>query len=223
MSAIITNLLSKEQVSTINKKLFSTPFTDGSMSGGVLGAELKKNTQVSPNSPQYRELAELVMGAMQKNTPFNMAAIPRRILSPIFSSYTKGDEYKNHVDAAMMGPYPGMRTDLSITIFLNDPGAYIGGELVLESPFGENAFKLKPGDAILYPTHYMHRVNKVTKGRRIAAVTWIESMVSDPQKREILGDLGAAAEILVNNKSDMDVIRKLEKGRLNLLRMWANT
>lgn len=223
MAAIISNLLTKEQVSAINAKLFSTPFADGNMSGGVLGRELKKNTQVPPNSPHYRELAELVMGAMQKNDAFNTAAIPRRILSPIFSAYAKGDEYKQHVDAAMMGPYPGMRTDLSITIFLNDPSAYNGGELVLESPFGENVFKLPPGSAILYPTHFVHRVNKVTKGRRIAAVTWVESMVSDPHKREILNDLGSAMTQLISQKGDMKVIRDLEKGRLNLLRMWATT
>ena len=123
----------------------------------------------------------------------------------------------------MMGPYPGMRTDLSITIFLNDPSAYNGGELVLESPFGENIFKLPPGSAILYPTHFVHRVNKVTKGRRIAAVTWVESMVSDPHKREILNDLGSAMTQLISQKGDMKVIRDLEKGRLNLLRMWATT
>ena len=75
----------------------------------------------------------------------------------------------------------------------------------------------------MYPTHFVHRVNKVTKGRRIAAVTWIESMVSDPYKREILNDLGSAMTQLISQKGDMKVIRDLEKGRLNLLRMWATT
>jgi PKHD-type hydroxylase len=95
--------------------------------------------------------------------------------------------------------------------------------LILESPLGEKSFKLPPGSAVLYPTHYVHCVNQVTKGRRLAAVTWIESMVSDPQKREILADFASAAEKLVTQKGDMDIIRNLEKGRLNLLRMWANT
>ena len=123
----------------------------------------------------------------------------------------------------MMGPYPGMRTDLSITIFLNEPKAYTGVELTLESPLGEKSFKLPPGSAVLYPTHYVNCVKEVTKGRRLAAVTWIVSMVSDPQKREILADFASAAEMLVTQKGDMDIIRNLEKGRLNLLRMWANT
>ena len=223
MVAVISQLLSKDQVRTIATKLFSMPFADGAMSGGVLGADIKKNLQVPPNSPEYRELAELVMAAMRQNERFNMAAIPRRILSPIFNAYGQGNRYGKHVDAAMMGPYPGMRTDLSITIFLNGPDAYKGGELVLESPFGEHEFKLRAGDAVLYPTHYVHRVNPVTKGRRLAAVTWIESMIPDPQRREVINDLAEAAAILVRDKGDAEVIRKLEKGRLNLLRMWAGT
>lgn len=221
MVAVISELLSKDQVRTIATKLFSMAFADGSMSGGVLGAELKKNTQVPPNTPEYREISEFVMAAMRRNEAFNLSALPRRILSPIFSSYQQGDRYDRHIDAALMGPYPGMRTDLSITIFLNAPDAYKGGELVLESPFGEHEFKLSPGDAVLYPTHYTHRVNPVTSGRRLAAVTWIESMVADPQQREVLGDLAEATGILVKSKSDTEVIRKLEKGRLNLMRMWA--
>lgn len=221
MVAVISELLSKDQVRTIATKLFSMPFADGSMSGGVLGAELKKNTQVAPNSPEYRELSELVMTAMKRNEAFNQSALPRRILSPIFNSYKQGERYDRHIDAALMGPYPGMRTDLSITIFLNMPDAYKGGELVLESPFGEHEFKLNPGDAVLYPTHYTHRVKPITKGRRLAAVTWIESMVADPQQREVLGDLAKAADILVKSKGDAEVIRNLEKGRLNLMRMWT--
>ena len=221
MVAVIPQLLSKDQVRMIATKLFSIPFADGAMSGGVLGSEIKKNTQVPPNSPEYRELAELVMAAMRQNEAFNLNAMPRRILSPIFNSYKQGERYDRHIDAALMGPYPGMRTDLSITIFLNAPEAYKGGELVLESTFGEHEFKLKPGDAVLYPTHYMHRVNPITKGRRLAAVTWIESMIPDPQQREVVGDLAQALDILMRDKRDLEVIRKLEKGRLNLMRMWA--
>ena len=221
MVAVIPQLLSKDQVRTIATKLFSIPFADGAMSGGVLGAEIKKNTQVPPNSPQYRELAELVMAAMRQNEAFNLNAMPRRILSPIFNSYKQGERYDRHIDAALMGPYPGMRTDLSITIFLNAPEAYKGGELVLELPFGEHEFKLTPGDAVLYPTHYMHRVNPITTGRRLAAVTWIESMIPDPQQREVLGDLAQAVDILMRDKRDGEVILKLEKGRLNLMRMWS--
>ena len=222
MVAVIEGLLSKEQVQTIAKRLFGAQFTDGTMSGGPLGKEIKKNTQVAPNSPEYRELADFVLSILRQNDEIAVTALPKRILPPIFASYTEGHRYGDHVDAALMGPYPGMRTDLSITIFLNDPGAYEGGELVLQTDFGEQIYKRSAGDAVLYPTHYRHRVNPVTRGRRMAIVTWMESMVRDPAKREIIKDLAEVMDLLVSKKGDDDLIRRVEKSRLNLLRMWAD-
>ncbi len=221
MVAVIRGLLNKDQVKTIAAKLFSAQFIDGSSSGGPLGKDIKKNTQVPPNSPEYREMAELVMGAMKANETVAIKALPRRILSPIFASYTTGNKYGEHIDAALMGPYPGMRTDLSITIFLNKPDAYKGGELVLSTDFGEQVYKEEPGDAVLYPTHYLHHVNPVTSGRRLAIVTWMESMVPDPLKREVIGDLAETQAILTGSDVDKRAVLMLEKGRLNLLRMWA--
>jgi PKHD-type hydroxylase len=223
MVAVIEGLLSKDQVQTIAKRLFGAQFVDGSMSGGPLGESIKKNTQVSPQSPEYRELSQLVLGVLRQNDQVAITALPRRILSPIFASYVEGNRYGEHVDAALMGPYPGMRTDLSITIFLNDPGAYEGGELVMKTPFGEQVYKRPSGDAVLYPTHYVHRVNPVTRGRRLAIVTWMESMVRDPAKREIIGDLAEVMDRLVRDNADGESIRRVEKARLNLLRMWAET
>lgn len=223
MVAVIEGLLSKDQVQTIAKRLFGAQFVDGSMSGGPLGETIKKNTQVSPQSPEYRELAQLVLGVLRQNDKVAITALPRRILSPIFASYVEGNRYGEHVDAALMGPYPGMRTDLSITIFLNEPGAYEGGELVLKTAFGEQVYKRPAGDAVLYPTHYVHRVNPVTRGRRLAIVTWMESMVRDPARREIIEDLAEVMDLLVRENADGESIRRVEKARLNLLRMWAET
>lgn len=223
MVAVIEGLLSKDQVQTIAKRLFGAQFVDGSMSGGPLGETIKKNTQVSPQSPEYRELAQLVLGVLRQNDKVAITALPRRILSPIFASYVEGNRYGEHVDAALMGPYPGMRTDLSITIFLNEPGAYDGGELVLKTAFGEQVYKRPAGDAVLYPTHYVHRVNPVTRGRRLAIVTWMESMIRDPARREIIEDLAEVMDGLVRDKADGESIRRVEKARLNLLRMWAET
>lgn len=223
MVAHIRGLLSKEQVSHIARTLFSAQFADGSASGGPLGEDIKKNKQMSPNSPEYRELSQMVLATVRANEIFAVTALPRRVLSPIFAAYAPGDKYGRHVDAALMGPWPGMRTDLSMTIFLNAPDAYEGGELVIETAFGDQIYKHASGDAVLYPTHYMHRVNPVTSGRRLAIIIWIESMVRDPDKREVIADLAEAMDILVRSDADGEAVRKLEKGRLNLLRMWAET
>lgn len=211
MVAVIEGLLSKEQVQSIAKRLFGAKFMDGTMSGGPLGKDIKKNAQVAPTSPEYRELADFVLSILKQNGDIAITALPRRILPPIFASYTEGQRYGDHVDAALMGPYPGMRTDLSITIFMNDPGAYDGGELVLQTDFGEQIYKRPAGDAVLYPTHYRHRVNPVTRGRRMAIVTWMESMVRDPARREIIGDLAAVMDRLVTTKGDDELIRMVEK------------
>lgn len=223
MVAVIENLLDKDQIKTIATKLFSAEFVDGSISGGPLGKGNKKNTQVSPNDPSYREMANQVMQAMQRNDQFNAYAMPRRILAPLFASYVPGEKYGSHIDATLMGPYPGMRTDLSITIFLNDPDAYDGGDLILETPFGEQSFKRKAGDAIIYPTYYLHRVEPVKSGRRLAIVTWVESMVADAGRREILQDFAEVMDMLVERNAERDVLVRLEKGRLNLMKMWAIT
>lgn len=221
MVAVIRGLLSKDQVKAIATKLFSAQFVDGSASGGPLGEGIKKNMQVPPSSPEYREMANLVMGVIKQNETIAVKAMPRRILSPIFASYMTGNKYGEHIDAALMGPYPGMRTDVSMTIFLNGPDAYKGGELVLTTDFGEQVYKEDAGDAVLYPTHYLHHVNPVESGRRLAIVTWIESMIPDPLKREVIGDLAETQAILASTNADRRAILMLEKGRLNLMRMWA--
>lgn len=223
MVAVIRGLLSKEQVAGIARTMFSAQFADGAASGGPLGEGIKKNKQISPNAPEYRELAQMVLSVLRANEAFTVNAVPRRILSPIFAAYGPGDTYGRHVDAALMGPWPGMRTDLSMTIFLNAPDAYQGGELVIETPFGEQVYKEASGDAVLYPTHHTHCVNPVTSGRRLAIIVWIESMVRDPARREVVMDLAAVMDMLVRDGADPEAIRRLERGRLNLLRMWADT
>jgi PKHD-type hydroxylase len=94
---------------------------------------------------------------------------------------------------------------------------------VLKTAFGEQIYKRAAGDAVLYPTHYVHRVNPITRGRRLAIVTWIESMVRDPARREVIEDLAEAMDKLVRDGADGEIIRRVEKARLNLLRMWADT
>ena len=152
-------------------------------------------------------------------------AQPRRFSPLIVSKTGVGGQYGAHVDNALMGKGPArLRTGLSFTLFLTPPGEYDGGELVIDSdmPYAPS-FKMPAGGAVLYATTSAHRVNPVTHGRRLAVVTWIESMIREPHKREIIADLAEAMKVLVEKKADGDAIRKLERGRLNLLRLWADT
>ena len=196
---------------------------DGRQSAGTLGQDLKSTQQVDATSETYRGMLKRVMSAFQAHGEFNKLAVPRRILPPLFARYGEGAFYKRHVDNAFMGPFPSMRTDMSITIFLNDPDEYEGGTLSLETPFGVQEYRLPAGDAVLYPTHYPHWVTEVTRGERLAIVTWIESLIQDPAQREVAGDLADLMEWAIQEEIDHDVLLKIEKTRLNLLKMWAKT
>lgn len=223
MARIIRGLLSPAQVREIVGRMRASSYADGKRTAGPLGQTLKDNDELAPGSPAHRELAQKVLGILKESEAYNVAAIPRRALPPIFARYGAGAFYGAHVDMALMGPFPSMRSDLSMTIFLSDPDSYDDGALVLETPLGEQRFKLPAGDAILYPTHFVHRVEKITRGERLAVITWIESIVRDPQQREIIGDLVDLMDWAVAQDPPPEVVTKLEKTRLNLLRMWANT
>ncbi|WP_369809252.1 2OG-Fe(II) oxygenase [Oceanicoccus sp. KOV_DT_Chl] len=66
-----------------------------------------------------------------------------------------------------------MRRKISISIPLNDPSEYEGGEL----QFNAGGLLLTPdqekGKALMFPSWMMHRVTPVTLGRRYSMVVWI--------------------------------------------------
>lgn len=129
--------------------------------------------------------------------------------------------YGTHIDNALM-QNPLMRSDISMTLFLSDPATYAGGELVVESTQGEEAFKLPAGSAIVYPSSTLHRVEEVTQGIRLAAVTWVQSLVRDPQQREVLFDLETARQTLFEASGKTPVFDLISKSHANLLRQWMN-
>jgi PKHD-type hydroxylase len=223
MVAILDEVLSRTEVAEILGDMERSPMVEGRLSAGEMGQELKTNLQVDSASDLYQSMVGTVMAALQSHKIFNQHAIPRRIHPPLFSRYKEGSFYKRHVDNAFMGPFPAMRTDLSITIFLSDPDSYQGGTLTLETPFGLQEYRLQPGDAILYPTYYPHYVSEVTSGERLAVVTWVESLVREPLQREVIADLSNLVEWAIAEEVDMDTLQKMEKTRLNLLKMWSIT
>lgn len=220
MIICIGNVLSGEELSALRGALEAARFVDGRATAGWHAALVKRNTQAG-RSPQVAELQQKVLEALKRNLLFQMAARPLRIAPPLFSRYEVGMEYGSHVDDAVMGGERPTRTDVSFTLFLSDPAGYDGGELIVDTTGGEQVYKLDAGNMIVYPSSSLHRVAPVTRGERLACVSWVQSQVRDPARRELLFDLDTARRTLFEREGKSGEFDLISKSLANLLRMWA--
>jgi PKHD-type hydroxylase len=217
----IENLIDEATITILRNWLAGAAFEDGRVTAGGHARLVKHNEQVSsaPESgdPRLEAMQDLVMDLLWKHETFMVAAQPSKIKPPLFSRYLPGMSYGTHMDNALMG---AMRVDLSLTLFLSDPSDYDGGELVIDFVTGERAIKLPAGSGVLYATTAPHRVAAVTRGQRLAVVTWMRSLVRDPAAREILQDLKTAQRKLSEQLGKTPAIDLLGKTYTNLLRRW---
>jgi PKHD-type hydroxylase len=222
----IPNVLSPAQVKECLDALERADWKDGRATAGYLSNRVKSNEQLPETSPVARTLGNLVLDALDKNQTFISAALPLKIVPPLFNRYAGGQTYGAHIDGGIR-PVPGtphrVRTDLSATLFLSAPEDYDGGELVIEDNFGPRSVKLPAGDMVLYPGTSVHRVEPVTRGSRIASFMWIESMVRDDVKRSLLFDLDNSIQELGRTIPENPALVRLAGTYHNLLRLWADT
>ena len=200
-------------------------WTDGRVTAGSQAATVKNNLQLPEASPVAQQLRALALEALSKNPAFFSAALPKRIYPPLFNRYGgEANSFGNHVDNAIR-THPEsarhVRTDLSFTLFLNDPADYDGGELIIEDGMGGRAVKLPAGHLILYPSYSVHRVEAVTRGARLACFSWLESMVREPQQRALLHELDMSIVALRGEQGETDTAVRLTSCYHNLMRMWA--
>jgi PKHD-type hydroxylase len=167
-------------------------------------------------------LSELLKDALTRSADFIQFAFPVAVAPPMLARYKPGMEHGAHADSAFL-PLPGatIRSDLSCTIFLSDPADYDGGELSVRLGDAEIAFKLKPGEAVLYPSDSLHHVQPVTRGERLVAITFVQSRVQDPFRRNLLVELGSV-EALEGSRMDPENRARLQLIQQNLLRHWAD-
>ena len=188
----VESVLTKEEVAHCRSVLEGTPWVDGKITAGAQSALAKHNLQVPEDAPQARALGEIILRALARSPGFNSAAVPFRVFPPLFNRYDAGMKFGAHVDNAIRfiaGPNIRVRTDMSATLFLSEPGQYAGGELVIEDTYGEQSIKFAAGDMVLYPATSLHRVQEITKGSRWASFFWIQSMVKDDGARTLLYNL----------------------------------
>ena len=223
MLVTIPNVLNKEDISVIADLMTTANFHAGSASAGSEAKRVKNNHEMHISEIEMQRLNNLLMGKLIQNPTYIAAAFAEKIAAPYYAKYSKGMSYGNHVDDPVMGPAnQRYRSDISITVFLNEPGEYDGGELIINTAFGEQKVKLNAGDAVLYPSSSTHRVAEVTSGERLVAVTWLQSTVRDPARREILFNLSQAREALIKSLPESNELQLLSNSYVNLLRMWSD-
>lgn len=225
MIFVLPNLLDANALDRLGALLRDAKFVDGMQTGGRAVAAIKRNAEVKYESEAHTTCAAIVKEALHASNDFQIVAQPYRIAQILFSRYTAGMEYGDHSDNALMRD-GSLRSDVAMTVFLNDPADYDGGELVMNTDIRPELYKLPAGHAVVYPAMVLHRVNPVTRGERLVGVTWVQSHVRDPQQRQILVDLAVAISHIIDTNPQgrgylhPDYIR-LDKVYNNLLRMWA--
>ena len=217
MILAIADILSVADIEAVRAGLANAPFVDGKTTAGWSAKLVKSNLQAAPGA-EVERLRDLVETRLSEHPVFALATRPKTIIGPLFSRYRVGHAYGAHVDDALIA---GSRTDVSFTLFLADPESYDGGELIIDTASGEEAFKLPAGSLVTYPATMLHRVAPVTRGERMVAAGWVRSTVRDPAQRELLFDLETARRRLFDRDGKTAEGDLLAKCAANLMRLWC--
>jgi PKHD-type hydroxylase len=218
----IDSVLDWPAIKTLRQALAEGTFVDGQKTAGFRAKRVKHNEQLTTKGDGRRDLDTMVLDGLRRSPEFQRAAMPKSIQRPLFSRYTVGMDYGLHVDDALMGREVRTRSDISVTVFLSSPDDYEGGELEMSSPYGPQEVKLPAGSAVIYPSSTLHRVKPVTSGTRLAAVTWVQSFVPDPARRELLYEMDKVRLRLSEIDPDGEATDLAFKTYANLLRMWCD-
>ncbi|RSU53167.1 Fe2+-dependent dioxygenase [Sphingomonas sp. S-NIH.Pt15_0812] len=225
MLIAIPDVLDPAGVARVRALIDAGEWVDGNVTSGPQAALAKRNEQLVEDQPAAREAGGLILDALGRSPLFVAAALPLKVFPPLFNRYAGGQDFGLHVDNAIRmkrGSDFRIRSDLSATVFLEDPHAYDGGELVIEDQFGPQVVKLPAGHMVLYPASSLHRVTPVTRGVRVASFFWLQSMVRDDGARRILFELDRGVQMVAAAQGQGEPAAVTLTGVYhNLLRRWA--
>jgi PKHD-type hydroxylase len=224
MIVTVPSVLSPEQVAHCREVMSRAAWVDGRVTAGYQSRVVKNNRQLAENSPEARDLGEMIVAALERTPLFITVALPLRVFPPLFNRYEGGETFGVHLDNSIR-QIPGtpyrIRTDISATLFLSAPEDYDGGELVIDDVYGSHAVKLPAGDMVVYPASSLHHVTPVTRGVRLAAFFWVQSMVRDDGQRTLLFDLDMAINKVNQALPNHAAVVELTNCYHNLLRRCA--
>lgn len=228
MLITLHEVLTPDELLTARGLLARSDWSSGVLTAGLQAAQVKNNLQLAEDALHLPALRQLVLEALKRSPTFFAAALPLKILPPLFNRYTGNtNSYGLHTDSAMrqIGGFGGdfVRIDLSVTLFLSDPQDYEGGELAIEDTFGQHSIKLQAGSLVLYPASSIHAVKPVTSGTRTACFMFMQSMVRDLGQRRLLYEMDMALLQLRHTVGEVDAVVRLTGTYHNLLRRWADS
>jgi PKHD-type hydroxylase len=221
MLTTISGLIGAEELCQVQRILRSGSYVPGVRSAGERAARVKNNMELPLGAMELESLNRIVMGNLVRHESYRDAVLPLKVAAPFYARYTSGMYYGPHIDDPIMGDGPRYRSDVSITVFLNSPREYDGGELCIGTAFGEQSVKLEAGSAVMYPSSSLHRIEEVTRGERLVAVTWAQSLVPAAEKRELLFGLALARKELLHGSANERAASLVDQAYVNLIRMWS--
>jgi PKHD-type hydroxylase len=223
MLLTVPGVLKPDEVRLAREWLAGARFADGRASAGAAARRVKRNEEAERGAGGLERLDEMVMGNLARHPVYRSGALPLHAATPLYIRYAPGMEYGEHLDDPIMGSGGVLyRSDVAVTVFLSAPGEYDGGELAIRGAQGEQRVKLPAGDAVLYPAGTLHHVSPVTRGERLVAVTWVQSIVRDPARRELLYGLNLAREKLLSQAPEAEETAQVNAAYMNLIRMWSD-
>jgi PKHD-type hydroxylase len=217
----IKNLLTAADIARLVALSRELRFVEGRVSNPA--NTTKDNLQADASDPKYTESVQIVAAAFARSREFVDFAMPKRVAPPLLCRYEPGMKYGAHADAAILHiGNERLRSDLSCTVYVGEPSAYEGGELLIVAGNQTLPFKEVAGTAIVYPSTALHEVVPVRSGQRLVSITFIESFIADQHQRAQVYELNeiAALEGLSmrwESRARLDVVRQ------NLMRMWSIT
>lgn len=221
MLVTIDGVISPEEAAAARAFMAQGEFLDGTLTAGKMAKGVKRNLELDQAGDIFKRLNAVVFEKLLRHPGFQAAALPNKTAAPFYSRYTEGMRYGAHVDNPLMGSGPYLRTDVSATLFLNDPDQYEGGELCVMTEFGEQQVKLAAGSVVVYPSSSLHHVAEVKSGARLGLIVWMQSCIRDPAKREILYRIWQSRESLLDKDPDGVDTTRIDHVYANLVRMWA--
>lgn len=227
MLVCIPNVLDAAQLVSVRERLDrANSWVDGRVTAGYQGAPVKFNQQIDELSEVALACQRIIVSALERHPLFISAVLPNAIYPPMFNRYGEGMRFGPHVDGSVrISPHDGrkLRTDVSATLFLTNPDAYDGGELLIEDTYGRHSVKLSAGDMVVYPVTSVHEVAPITRGQRVGCFFWVQSLIRDDVQRGLLYEMDGAIQRLNETGADEGARRTLIGCYHNLVRQWGET